>query len=105
MPYHPNEAAGLMPVEAYVPLVAQAVVDGCRAHGLPCAVFQDPPVDGPHADAVAVVALAAAAEAAIMPAPLSISRLSIGHSPWGEHDADRARLAPVRSNVVVGFPQ
>jgi hypothetical protein len=63
------------------------------------------PVVVAWADAVAVVALAAAAEAAIMPAPLSISRLSIGYSPWGEHHADRARLAPVRSNVVVGFPQ
>ena len=32
---------------------------------------------------VLIVVLAAAAEAAIMPAPLSISRLSIGYSPWG----------------------
>ena len=35
VPYHPDQVKGLTPVEAYVPLVAQAVVDGCRAHGLP----------------------------------------------------------------------
>lgn len=34
VPYHPSQVAGLVPVETYVPLVAQAVVDGCRAHGL-----------------------------------------------------------------------
>lgn len=34
VPYHPDQGAGLVPVEAYVPLVAQAVIDGCRGHGL-----------------------------------------------------------------------
>jgi diaminopimelate decarboxylase len=33
-PYHPDQVAGLMPVDAYVPLVAQAVIDGCRQYGL-----------------------------------------------------------------------
>jgi diaminopimelate decarboxylase len=34
VPYHPDQVTGLTPVEAYVPLVAQAVVDGCRLHRL-----------------------------------------------------------------------
>ncbi len=34
VPYHPDQVEGLMPVATYVPLVAQAVVDGCQAHGL-----------------------------------------------------------------------
>ena len=35
VPYDSDQAIGLMPVDAYVPLVAQAVIDGCRDHGLP----------------------------------------------------------------------